>query len=151
MGIDDNKVIMKRYFDELMNNRDYSKADEILHPDYTGSASGGINGIEGHKQYTAYVHSAFSNLHFGTVDMAAEEDKIMIINEISGLHDKEYNGVPATNKKFSYKNANVYEFKDGKVVRGTPGIVADLLGVYQQLGVLPSTPEIIKNYNDSLK
>lgn len=151
MSVGENKIIMQRYLNELMNNRDYSKADEILHPDYVGSARGGLKGVEGHKQYTAYVHSAFSNLHFGTVDMAAEGDKIMIINEISGIHDKEYNGVPATNNKFSYKNANVYEFKDGKVVRGTVGIVADLLGVYQQLGVLPSTEEIIKDYNDSLK
>ena len=55
MGVEENKVIMQRYFDELMNNRDYSKADEILHPEYTGSAGGGLQGVEGHKQVHYYA------------------------------------------------------------------------------------------------
>ena len=151
MGIEQNKVIMQRYFDELFNNQDYSKADEIIHGDFTYSFGGGFKGVEGHKKHTADIHSMFSNLQARILDMAVEENKAVVLGEMTGIHDKELNGIPATNKSFSYRYANVYEFKDGKIVRLSTEIVIDMLRFYQALGVLPSTEEIIRNYSDSLK
>ena len=83
--------------------------------------------------------------------MAVEENKAVVLEEMTGIQDKEFNGMIAPNKSFSFRYANVFEFKDGKIIGLSPEIVKDYLSVYQQLGVLPSTPEIIKNYNDSLK
>ena len=151
MGIDENKVIVQRYIDELITNLDYSRADEILHEDFTYSWGGGFKGVEGHKQHTADIHSMFSNLQARILDMAVEENKAVVLQEWTAIHDKELNGIPATNKSFSWRHAGVLEFKDGKIVRTTTEIVEDRLSVFQDLGVLPSTPEIIKNYNDSLK
>ncbi len=31
MSVEENKKTLRRYVDELMNNLDYSKADEIIH------------------------------------------------------------------------------------------------------------------------
>ena len=151
MGIEENKVIMQRYSDELFNKQDYSKADEIIHEDFTYSFGGGFKGVEGHKKHTADIHSMFSNLQNRVLDMAVEENKAVVLGERTGIHDKEFNGIPATNRSFSYRYANVLEFRDGKIFRLSTEIVRDMLSVYQQLGVLPSTEEIIRNYNDSLK
>ena len=150
MSVEENKVIMQRYFDELFNNQDYSKGDEIIHEDFTYSRGGSLKGVEGHKQHTADIHSWFSNLQAMVLDMAVEENKAVVLQEWTAIHDKEFNRIPATNKSFSYRYANVFEFKDGKIFRLSTEIVRDLLSVYQQMGVLPSKPEIIKNYNDSL-
>ncbi|MFC1947419.1 ester cyclase [Chloroflexota bacterium] len=151
MGIEENKVIMQRYFDELFNNQDYSKGDEIIHEDFTYAFGGSFKGVEGHKQHTADLHSRVSNLQARILDMAVEENQAVVLSEMTAIHDKEYIGIPATNKSYSYKYGNVFEFKDGKIVRLTTEVVKDHLGVFQDLGVLPSTEEIIRNYNDSLK
>jgi len=45
--------------------------------------------------------------------------------------------------------AGVVEFKDGKIFRSTTEIVRDMLSVYQQLGVLPSTKEIVGQYKEA--
>ena len=151
MGIEENKKTLQRYFDELFNNQDYSKGDEIIHEDFTYAFGGGFKGVEGHKQHTADIHSRVSNLQARILDMAVEENKAVVLGEMTAIQDKEFIGIPATNKSYSYKYANVFEFKDGKIVRLTTEIVKDYLGVFQDLGVLPSTEEIIRNYNDSLK
>ncbi|OGN90413.1 MAG: hypothetical protein A2158_05585 [Chloroflexi bacterium RBG_13_46_14] len=151
MGVEENKKILQRYFDELMNNGDYSKVDEILHEDYSGSAGGGLKGVEGHKQYTSYMHSVLSDLHWETQEMIADEDKIAIFQKLSGIHEKEYGGVPGTGKRFSFNMVSMYEIKDGKVYRGLTRMLYDSLNMYQQIGVLPSTEEIIKAYNESQK
>ena len=146
MGIEENKVIMQRYFEELMNKRDYSKADEIFHEDFTYSWGGGLKGVEGHKQHIADMHSRVSKLHVGILDMAVEENRAVVLQEWTAIHDRELFGVPATNRSFSNRMAGVVEFKDGKIFRSTTEIVRDMLSVYQQLGVLPSTKEIVRQY-----
>ena len=151
MGIEENKGTVRRYIEEVLSNQDYSKGEEIIHEDFTYSFGGGLKGVEGHKKHTADLHSMFSKLHARILDLAVEENKAVVLQEWTAIHDKEYNGVPATNKSFSWKHAGVLEFKDGKIFRTTTEIVEDRLSVFQDLGVLPSTPEIIKNYNDSLK
>ena len=150
MGIEENKKTLQRYFDELHNQQDYSKADEILHEDYTGSG-GGIKGVEGLKQFIKQQHSQSSDLTYKTMDMIAEEDRIAIFLEVSGIHDGVFNGVPPTGNTFSIAQVSVYEFRDGKVYRGLSRTLLDQLGLYQQLGVLPSTAEFVQAYNDSLK
>ncbi len=150
MGIEENKVIIQRYF-KLFDNQDYSKGDEIIHEDFTYAFGGGFKGVEGHRKHTADIHSMFSNLQSRILDMAVEENKAVVLGERTGIHDKEFNGIPATNRSFSYRYANVYEFRDGKIVRLSTEIVSDMLRFYQALGVLPSAEQIIINYNDSLK
>ena len=149
--VEENKKTLQRYFDEVMNNQDYSKADELIHEDFTYSWGGGFKGVEGHKQHMADIRSRCSNLHIGLLDMAVEENKAVVLQEWTAIHDKESNGIPATNRSFSRRHAVVLEFKDGKIFRSTTEIVRDMLSVFQDLGVLPSTEEIIRNYNDSLK
>ena len=151
MGIEENKVIMQRYFDELMNNRDYSKVDEIPHEDYAASEGHGLKGIKGHKQYIDYLHSGSSNGHVETQELVAEGNKVVAFSKWIGTWDKEFIGIPPNGKQFSYDMIGMYEFKDGKVYRGLVRSLGDKLGQYQQLGFLPSTEEIIQAYKDSLK
>ena len=89
MGIEENKKTLQRYFDELFNNQNYSKGDEIIHEDFTYAFGGGFKGVEGHKQHTADIHSMFSNLHTRILDMAVEENKAVVLSENTAIQDKE--------------------------------------------------------------
>ena len=100
MSIEENKETVRRYIEEVLNNQDYSKGEEIIHEDFTYSWGGGFKGVEGHKQHTADIHSMFSNLQARILDMAVEENKAVVLQEWTAIHDKELNGIPATNKSF---------------------------------------------------
>ena len=151
MGIEKNKKIMLRYFDEFLNNQDYSKADEILHEEYSGSAGGGLAGVEGLKQYVSYMHSIWPDGHWETLEMIAEGDKVSIFQEFTGTFKGEFQGIQGKGQQNTVPIAAFYEFKDGKVFRGLTRGLTDLLAIYQQMGVLPPNEEIVKAYNDSLK
>ena len=151
MGIEENKKTLQRYFDELFNNQDYSKADEILHEDYTGSAAGGIKGLEGFKQLNQLWHSGGPDLHFETLEMIAEGDKVVIFQEFKCTLIGEWQGIRGKGQSISRIMARIYEFKDGKVYRGATRGVGDMLSLFQQLGALPATEEIVKAYNESAK
>lgn len=151
MGIEENKKTLQRYFDELMNDGDYSKAAEILHEDYSGSAGGGFKGVEGHKRYRTYMHSAAPDGRFETLEMIAEGDKIALFQGWRGTFVGVWEGLQGKGQPLAFTISSVYEFKDGRVIRGLTRSVRDSLSVYQQIGALPPTEEIVKAYNDSLK
>ena len=149
MGIEENKEIMRRYIEGFLNNRDFSEADEILHQDYTGSAGGGIKGVDGIKQYLNYMNTVVSDGHWETKEMIAEGDKVSIFQNYTGTFDGVYEGIQGKGQPLSFQIAGVYEFKDGKVNRGLSTAITEWLDFHQQIGVLPSTEEILKNYNES--
>jgi len=147
MGIEENKKTLRRYFDELMNNGDYSKVAEIIHEDFTGSR--GIKGIEAQKQLRDYMFSAAPDARIKILEMIAEGDKIAVFQEIKGTLTGEYQGIKGKGQPLDRIWACIYEFKDGKVIRGLTRIVIDNLSFYQQVGALPPTDEIVKAYNES--
>ena len=152
MGIEENKAIMQRYFNELMNEGDFSKVDEIIHEDYQGSVIGGLKGVEAIKQFYTMLTSLSSNARISIKDMVAEGDRIAVFNEWNLTHEGiEWSGVPATGRNISLVIVSIYEFKDGKVYRGLTQRVTNELEYYQKQGVLPPTEEIIKTYKDSLQ
>lgn len=150
MGVEENKKTLQRYFDELINKQDYSKVDEILHEDFSGAGGGGIKGVEGHKQLNKYMHSAAPDAHWETLEMIAEGDTVVIFQEFTGTLIGEYQGIRGKGQSINRIFSSIYEFKDGKVIRGLTRVVMDNLSFYQQVGALPTTEEIIKTYNDSL-
>ena len=151
MSVEENKKVLQRYFNELHNKQDFSKADEILHQDYSGAAGGGLKGLEGFKQYSKFMHSMASDAHYEILDMIEEGDRIAVFGEWRGTWDGVFFGVQGTGQQFVRSQADVYEFKDGKVYRGLVRGVSDLLSAFQKVNILPSTEEIIKAYNDSTK
>jgi predicted ester cyclase len=133
VSVEENKRVLQRYFDELMNRGDYSKVGEILHEDYFGSAAGGLKGIEGHRRYRAYMHAAAPDGRFETLEMIAEGDKVAIFQEWKGTFVGVFNGVQGRGQPVSRTISSIYEFRDGKVVRGLVRQVTDLLSFFQQL------------------
>jgi predicted ester cyclase len=151
MGIEENKKTLQRYFDELMNDGDYSKVNEIIHEDFSGSGGGGIKGIEAQKQQRDYMYSAVPDGRVEILEMIAEGDKIAVFQEVKGTLTGVFQGIKGKGQPIDRVWACIYEFKDGKVIRGLTRIVIDNLSFFQQVGALPPAEEIVKAYNDSLK
>lgn len=82
--------------------------------------------------------SAFPDFHITPEDVIAEGERVVTHFTFSGTHDGKFMGIPATGKQFSITGIAIVRIADGKLVEWWEN--ADVMGLMQQLGVLP-TPE----------
>lgn len=71
-------------------------------------------------------------------EFIAEDNRIMVRFTMSGTQTEPFMGIPATGKKVCVTAMNIYELKEGKIIRehGLP----DLFSMLQQLGTIPVSP-----------
>ena len=136
MSIENNKAVTRRIAEEIFNRRIMSSVKELMDANHVmHSTMGDFKGYEGFSQFLSPYYAAFPDLH-QTIDMEiAEGDKVMILQTMSGTHKGSLMGIPPTGKKFSVQEVVLARFVGGKAVE-TWGI-ADLLGMMQQLGLVP--------------
>ena len=67
----------------------------------------------------------------------AEGDKVWVLYKGEGTHKGEYRGLAPTGKKIAYEAVCIYRIVSGKIVEMWE--VADLLGLYRQLGAIEPT------------
>lgn len=137
-----NKAIARRLYDELASQGNLSMADELVTEDFVDHNSPGSDiapGREGFKQVFAVFRSAFPDMRISVEDQVAESDKVVSRATVSGTHQGDYMGIPATGKSFSIGIVDIFRFEGGKIAeRWGEG---DTLGMMTQLGVVPSPGE----------
>ena len=123
--LEQNKTLFKRFVDEVLNKKNVAALDEFLDP----------NLVE-HKEDIYAFLGAFPDLHITVEDLIAEGDKIVGRVTLTGTHQGELMGIPATGKKVSFSEILIARISNGKVVEQWE--VADTMTMMQQLGVIPS-------------
>jgi predicted ester cyclase len=137
MSTEENKALDRRYVEEVLNQGSVDVIDEIMAPEYVGHvASSPPMNREGDKQFINMLHAAFPGIHFTLEDQIAEGDTVVHRLTARGTHLGEFNGIPPTGKQATVTAININRFADGKVVEAWGEF--DLLGLMQQLGVIPS-------------
>jgi steroid delta-isomerase-like uncharacterized protein len=136
---EENKAIVRRYYEQAMNERDLSIMDEtyaldIVHHDPSNPAA--IEGVEDLKQRFAQITSGFPDLHYTIDDMIAEEDKVVVRWTASLTHTGEFEGLPPTGKRAVVQGIFIHRLAGGKIVEDWA--IRDTLGLLQQLGVIPA-------------
>jgi steroid delta-isomerase-like uncharacterized protein len=94
---------------------------------------------DGVVQYFRIMLAAFPDLRMDVQDAFASGDKAVARLQISGTHQGEFMGIPATGKPFSVNIIDITRFDDDGLAREHWG-VADQLAMMQQLGVIPVGP-----------
>jgi predicted SnoaL-like aldol condensation-catalyzing enzyme len=136
MSVEENKVIDRRYIDEVLNKGNVAVIDEIMAPNYVGHVPGmPPSDRDGDKQLIGMFHAAFSDIHFAIEHQIAEGDKVVHHGTMHGRHTGEFMGIPPTGKEVTMSGININHFVDGKVVESWG--MLDMLGLMQQLGVVP--------------
>ena len=136
MSTEENKAVLRRN-EEAFNKGDLAIADETIAPNYVYHGSGGqeLKGPEGFKQIITMMRTAFPDLHMTVEDVVAEGDKVAHRLIIRGTHKGELMGIAPTGKQVTVPGANIAHFEGGKQVE--VWCTMDLLGMMQQLGVVP--------------
>ena len=87
------------------------------------------------KEVFTRLHRAYPDLHVRIEDLVAEGDKVVSRNTVTGTHQGEYMGIPATGKSVTYNEIFIARFADGLIAE-TWGVV-DVLSQMRQLGAIP--------------
>ena len=117
------------------DNKNPSFLDEIADPDYKyylPSNNTPLN-LEEHKQFWASVNQSFPDLKHSVQDIFAVEDKVVARTVVSGTHQEEFAGIPATGNSAEISQILICRFKNGKLVEMREEV--NMLGLYQQLGM----------------
>jgi len=77
MTIETNKVIARRFFDEIYNQRNLAVIDELLAPQVVNHNSG-VSGRESARKLIGAVIARFPDVHVTFEDLIAEGDKVVI-------------------------------------------------------------------------
>jgi steroid delta-isomerase-like uncharacterized protein len=119
-----------------------SVIDELLDPSYVNhNMPAPAPGNEGFKQVIMMFRNAYPDLHVTVEDVIAEGDKVASRGTWRGTHQGEFMGVPATGKQVAVSYSDIWRVENGKFVENW--VQMDLLGLMQQLGVVPAHGQAI--------
>ncbi len=136
MSTEENKAIVRRFFEEGSSRGNLNAADELLSPDFTLHVPLPVSaGIEGIHEVIITCRAAFEHLNVTIEDMIAEGNNVAARFTAHGIHKGNFMGLPATGKPITMTGIEIFRIKDGKIIELWGE--ANLLGLMQQLGIFP--------------
>lgn len=93
-----------------------------------------LKGLAGYMQILGMMRSAYPDIQWSLQETVVENDTVVARFQISGTHQGNFLGFPATGKQVRSQAMNVYRFADGKIIeeRGLP----DIFGMLIQSGAI---------------
>ena len=133
-----NKAIMRRFYEEVFNRGNLTVAEDVFATDFIEHEifPGMAPGLEGFKQMVSAARAAFTDFRVSADDMLAEGDKVAVRYTTSGTHRGGFVGVAPTGKRVTLTGIDINRFTGGKIVEHWGQ--SDSLGLMQQLGLVPS-------------
>ena len=136
MSTEKNKAIANRFVEEVLNKKNLSLIPEFIDAScITHSTAGDFKGPEGFKQFVSSYFTAFPDMRVVNEEEMAEGDKVMFRQTVYGTNTGSMMGIPPTEKKFAIQEIVINTFTDGKIIESWA--LADLLGMLQQIGLVP--------------
>lgn len=135
--LDNNKAAVRRYYDEVLNQRHIDLIDELAIEDYVehDPFPGQGNGRADLKARARLLLSAFNPLRFTVEDMIAEGDRVVVRWSNTGTHSGNFIGIPPTGKTATTAGIDIHVVRDGRMAEHWH--VVDQLAMLQQLGLIP--------------
>ena len=142
MSTEENKSLVHRYVEQLLNRGNMAVADELLAPDYRRyiSPTTAALSVDVQKQRLAGIRAAFPDWHLTVEDMIADGDRVAFRATIRGTHKGAFQSTPPTGKAVTGSALDIVRIENGKIAEHWGG--PDLLNLLQQLGaVIAPGPE----------
>ena len=147
----DPKQLIKRFVEELWNERRLDVADAIFAEDcVTHQLRSGVpadavpRGPQAIKEHVTRWIASFPDLHFSIEQMLSEGDRVVMQLLMEGTHHGAWLGIPASGRKMQIRMFTVHRVAQGKIVEDW--VLVESLGFFQQLGVVPNTEDLVRNF-----
>jgi predicted ester cyclase len=137
MSTEENKALIRRFVEEIFNQRNVDAIDRYLADTYVDHVvpPGFPPTRAGFKQLISMFLTAFPDFHYTLEDEIAEGDKVVSRLTARGTQQGEFMGMPPTGKQAAWTEIHIGRLAAGKLVEHWGE--QDNLGMLQQLGVIP--------------
>jgi steroid delta-isomerase-like uncharacterized protein len=129
-----NKRLFASLMEEVFNRGNLGIADDYVAPDFRNHEAADNPGPQGFKATARWLRTAFPDYRAVLHEIIAEGDFVVGRLTVSGTHQGDFMGMPASGRAFSVQHIHVYRVADGKVVEHWA--CRDDLGQLAQLGLL---------------
>ncbi len=136
MSTETNKVLARRVFEEVLNQRRLELLDQLAVSDYIehNPLPGQRTGVDGINDRYTMLFEAFDST-FAVDDVIAEGDKVVLRWTQAGRHIGPIFGRPATDRTFRTTGIEIWRVENGKLAEHWDAV--DIFGQMIQLGLFP--------------
>lgn len=135
MGVEENKTLVRRFYQEVWNKGNVEVTSEVFAEDYVRHdlrPTQALPGPTGQAKIAADFRAAFPDLRM-EVDLILGDGELVAARwTTEGTNTGAWGGRPPTGKRARFSGVNIFRFRDGKVVELWNH--RDDLGLMQQLG-----------------
>ncbi len=120
---------------ELVNTGDLDHFDEVVDQDAVDHdpAPDQKPGPEGFKDFFGVLLGAFPDLKLTPETVVSDDEHVCMAYTITGTHQGDFNGIPATGQPISARGVEIVKFRDGKLIERWGS--SDEMGIMKQLGM----------------
>jgi predicted ester cyclase len=136
MSIDKNKLLIRRYIEEVINTGNIDEIEKFIAPNYVEVHEGTRHpiGIEGAKRHILGVRQTYPDLHLTVEQQIAEDEWVATCITARGTHKGSWLGIKPTGKAVSFTGVNINRVVDGRIVEHSGA--ANLLGPLLEIGAI---------------
>lgn len=125
MSIESNKQILRRHFDEVLNQGLLHVIDEIYTSNYeldapvrsdgSSQSHGVTHGTEQLKQRVTLFRTAFPDIHFTMNEVIGEGDSVVVRYTYRGTHQGTFAGVEPSGRSIAITGILIAHLNDGRM------------------------------------
>ena len=134
--LEENKAVVRRFVDEVVNQRKLSVVDEIVSSDFFDhdAPPGTPTGPEGIRRAVSVFLDAFHDFRVAIEDLVAEGDKVVARATARGTYRGRSVGMAETARDVTFRAIEIFRIVDGKILERWS--TAENLSLVQQLGAV---------------
>ena len=102
-----NKDLVRRYYNQVLNGGDVDAVVDYFSDERTA---------DGVRKGCFFFFQGFPDLHVSSDEFVAEGDRVFLRSTMTGTHDGEFQGIPATGRHIAAESAEVFRIADRKFV-----------------------------------
>jgi len=135
--LESNKAAVRRFKESQGTQDEAAARREILAPGYTRLRGGMANLADnardqGFPEPGKFLRGAFPDRVDVIEDIIAEDDRVGMLWRLTGTHQGNLFGIPATGRRVDIHEIGLFRLADGRITQGW--FMADEMGLLKQLG-----------------
>ncbi len=141
----DNRVIARRYMDEIMSRGNYAALDDLADEDLIvrDVALPEGKGQEFLVQRLETFRAGFPDMTFRIDDLIVAGDQVIVKWVALGTNSAPFLGMRATDKAVAVKGCHLLRISDGKIREDD--VYWDTYSLFQQLALIPAMEDLAKD------